>query len=132
MSFIEKVRQKLPNVDVYQEFVKCLDIFDKEIITRSELHSLVWNIYLWLKNFTTFVLLNILAHKNCVIVINHGRNSQPCKCMATMNEFGSTFSLLHHWVDISFNLCIDVAIFTTWEQWLLFLSVSPQVYSTTL
>ncbi|CAK9308573.1 unnamed protein product [Citrullus colocynthis] len=41
MSFIEKVRQKLPNVDVYQEFVKCLDIFDKEIITRSELHSLV-------------------------------------------------------------------------------------------
>ncbi|XP_022150309.1 paired amphipathic helix protein Sin3-like 4 isoform X2 [Momordica charantia] len=41
MSFIEKVRQKLQNVDVYQEFVKCLDIFDKEIITRSELHSLV-------------------------------------------------------------------------------------------
>lgn len=41
MSFIEKIRQKLPNLDVYQEVVKCLDIFDKEIITRSELHSLV-------------------------------------------------------------------------------------------
>ncbi|KAL5722388.1 hypothetical protein ACHQM5_005913 [Ranunculus cassubicifolius] len=39
--FCEKVKDKLRNSDDYQEFLKCLHIYSKEIISRSELQSLV-------------------------------------------------------------------------------------------
>lgn len=41
-AFCEKVKEKLRNPDDYQEFLKCLHIYSKEIITRAELQSLVW------------------------------------------------------------------------------------------
>ncbi|KAE9613429.1 putative transcription regulator Others family [Lupinus albus] len=41
LAFCEKVREKLRNADDYQEFLKCLHIYSKEIITRHELQSLV-------------------------------------------------------------------------------------------
>lgn len=40
-AFCEKVKEKLRNADHYQEFLKCLHIYSKEIITRAELQSLV-------------------------------------------------------------------------------------------
>lgn len=40
-AFCEKVKEKLRNPDDYQEFLKCLHIYSKEIITRGELHTLV-------------------------------------------------------------------------------------------
>ncbi|XP_028796665.1 paired amphipathic helix protein Sin3-like 4, partial [Neltuma alba] len=40
-AFCEKVKEKLRNHDVYQEFLKCLHIYSREIITRQELESLV-------------------------------------------------------------------------------------------
>ncbi|KAG6713221.1 hypothetical protein I3842_05G141700 [Carya illinoinensis] len=40
-AFCEKVKEKLRNPDDYQEFLKCLHIYSKEIITRTELQSLV-------------------------------------------------------------------------------------------
>ncbi|XP_050375013.1 paired amphipathic helix protein Sin3-like 4 isoform X2 [Argentina anserina] len=40
-AFCEKVKEKLRNPDDYQEFLKCLHIYSKEIITRAELQSLV-------------------------------------------------------------------------------------------
>jgi histone deacetylase complex regulatory component SIN3 len=43
-AFCEKVKEKLRNPDDYQEFLKCLHIYSKEIITRSELQCLVWMI----------------------------------------------------------------------------------------
>ncbi|KAF8390325.1 hypothetical protein HHK36_024850 [Tetracentron sinense] len=39
--FCEKVKEKLHNSDDYQEFLKCLQIYSTETITRSELQSLV-------------------------------------------------------------------------------------------
>lgn len=39
--FCEKVKEKLRQPDSYQEFLKCLHIYSKEIITRTELQSLV-------------------------------------------------------------------------------------------
>ncbi|KAK9277386.1 hypothetical protein L1049_006929 [Liquidambar formosana] len=39
--FCEKVKERLRNSDDYQEFLKCLHIYSKEIITRTELQSLV-------------------------------------------------------------------------------------------
>ncbi|KAJ4960471.1 hypothetical protein NE237_020381 [Protea cynaroides] len=41
MLFCEKVKEKLRNADDYQEFLKCLHIYSTEIITRSELQSLM-------------------------------------------------------------------------------------------
>lgn len=41
LAFLEKVKEKLRNPDVYQEFLKCLHIYSREIITRPELESLV-------------------------------------------------------------------------------------------
>ncbi|XAR48027.1 hypothetical protein NMG60_11030718 [Bertholletia excelsa] len=40
-AFCEKVKERLQNYDVYQEFLKCLHIYSKEIITRPELENLV-------------------------------------------------------------------------------------------
>ncbi|XP_028090186.1 paired amphipathic helix protein Sin3-like 4 isoform X1 [Camellia sinensis] len=40
-AFCEKVKDRLRNSDVYQEFLNCLDIYSKEIVTRSELQTLV-------------------------------------------------------------------------------------------
>lgn len=40
-SFLEKVKEKLPNREDYQEFLKCLNIYNKEIISRDELKNLV-------------------------------------------------------------------------------------------
>ncbi|KAF5206479.1 Paired amphipathic helix protein sin3-like [Thalictrum thalictroides] len=39
--FCEKVKEKLQNSDDYQQFLKCLHIYSKEIISRSELQQLV-------------------------------------------------------------------------------------------
>ncbi|XP_054823950.1 paired amphipathic helix protein Sin3-like 4 isoform X2 [Prosopis cineraria] len=40
-AFCDKVKEKLRNPDDYQEFLKCLHIYSREIITRQELQSLV-------------------------------------------------------------------------------------------
>ncbi|KAL5552983.1 hypothetical protein UlMin_040384 [Ulmus minor] len=40
-AFCEKVKEKLRNADDYQEFLKCLHIYSKEIISRSELQALM-------------------------------------------------------------------------------------------
>ncbi|KAK9272549.1 hypothetical protein L1049_002922 [Liquidambar formosana] len=40
-NFCEKVKERLCNSDDYQAFLKCLNIYSTEIITRSELQSLV-------------------------------------------------------------------------------------------
>ncbi|ERN01712.1 hypothetical protein AMTRI_Chr10g229680 [Amborella trichopoda] len=42
--FIEKVKERLHDGDTYQEFLKCLHIYSKEIISRSELQNLVADI----------------------------------------------------------------------------------------
>ncbi|XP_077217558.1 paired amphipathic helix protein Sin3-like 4 [Tasmannia lanceolata] len=42
--FCEKVKEKLRNADTYQEFLKCLHIYSKEIISRSELQTLMGDI----------------------------------------------------------------------------------------
>ncbi|KAF5726781.1 paired amphipathic helix protein Sin3-like 4-like isoform X3 [Tripterygium wilfordii] len=41
LAFCEKVKEKLHNPDDYQEFLRCLHLYTREIITRSELQSLV-------------------------------------------------------------------------------------------
>ncbi|KEH19930.1 paired amphipathic helix protein Sin3-like 3 isoform X2 [Medicago truncatula] len=41
LAFLEKVKEKLKNPDDYQEFLKCLHIYSREIITRQELLALV-------------------------------------------------------------------------------------------
>ncbi|KAK4263327.1 hypothetical protein QN277_028757 [Acacia crassicarpa] len=40
-AFCDKVKEKLRNPDDYQEFLKCLHIYSREIITREELQTLV-------------------------------------------------------------------------------------------
>jgi paired amphipathic helix protein Sin3a len=40
----DKVKARLRNRDTYQEFLKCLNIFSQEIISRGELQSLVGDI----------------------------------------------------------------------------------------
>ncbi|XP_068642200.1 paired amphipathic helix protein Sin3-like 4 isoform X1 [Aristolochia californica] len=42
--FCEKVKEKLRNPDTYQEFLKCLHIYSTEIISRSELQTLIGDI----------------------------------------------------------------------------------------
>ncbi|KAL3694267.1 hypothetical protein R1sor_007918 [Riccia sorocarpa] len=44
MIFFEKVKTRLRNRDLYQEFLKCINIFSQEIITKAELMSLVGDI----------------------------------------------------------------------------------------
>ncbi|XP_031282358.1 paired amphipathic helix protein Sin3-like 4 isoform X2 [Pistacia vera] len=41
LAFCEKVKEKLRNPEDYQEFLRCLHLYTKEIITRPELQSLV-------------------------------------------------------------------------------------------
>ncbi|XP_044493571.1 paired amphipathic helix protein Sin3-like 4 isoform X4 [Mangifera indica] len=41
LAFCEKVKEKLCNPDNYQEFLRCLHLYTKEIISRPELQSLV-------------------------------------------------------------------------------------------
>ncbi|KAE9597058.1 putative transcription regulator Others family [Lupinus albus] len=41
LAFCDRVKDTLQNPDDYQEFLKCLHIYSKEIITRHELQSLV-------------------------------------------------------------------------------------------
>ncbi|KAJ8439477.1 hypothetical protein Cgig2_006994 [Carnegiea gigantea] len=43
-AFCEKVKERLHNPDDYQEFLKCLHIYSREIITRQELQVLVRDI----------------------------------------------------------------------------------------
>ncbi|XP_021731191.1 paired amphipathic helix protein Sin3-like 4 [Chenopodium quinoa] len=43
-AFCEKVKEGLHNPDDYQEFLKCLHIYSREIITRQELQALVRDI----------------------------------------------------------------------------------------
>jgi len=39
LAFFERVKARLRNRDMYQEFLKCLNIFSQEIIGRAELQS---------------------------------------------------------------------------------------------
>ncbi|XP_012092008.1 paired amphipathic helix protein Sin3-like 4 isoform X2 [Jatropha curcas] len=41
LAFCEKVKEKLRNPDDYQGFLRCLHLYTREIITRTELQSLV-------------------------------------------------------------------------------------------
>jgi len=43
-AFVEKVKSRLRNRETYQEFLKCLNIFNQEIISRSELQRVVGDI----------------------------------------------------------------------------------------
>lgn len=56
-AFCERVKEKLRNADDYQEFLKCLHIYSKEIITRAELQSLVW-ILLYLTSISPYDVVN--------------------------------------------------------------------------
>ncbi|XVF44115.1 hypothetical protein PTKIN_Ptkin02bG0094400 [Pterospermum kingtungense] len=40
-SFFDKVKEKLRNPDHYQEFLRCLHLYSNEVISRTELQSLV-------------------------------------------------------------------------------------------
>ncbi|WVZ22204.1 hypothetical protein V8G54_000748 [Vigna mungo] len=44
IGYLDKVREKLQSPEDYQEFLKCLNIYCKEIIARHELQSLVGNL----------------------------------------------------------------------------------------
>ncbi|XP_068462786.1 paired amphipathic helix protein Sin3-like 4 isoform X2 [Phaseolus vulgaris] len=44
IGYLDKVKEKLRNPEDYQEFLKCLNIYCKEIIARHELQSLVSNL----------------------------------------------------------------------------------------
>lgn len=58
-GYLEKVKEKLQNPEVFQEFLKYLYIYSMEIITRQELQSLVWFIHLnFIIFFSGFVEIN--------------------------------------------------------------------------
>ncbi|XP_029125986.1 paired amphipathic helix protein Sin3-like 4 isoform X2 [Cajanus cajan] len=44
LGYLEKVKEKLRNPEDYQEFLKCLHIYSKEIIMKEELQSSVCNL----------------------------------------------------------------------------------------
>ena len=59
LGYLDKVKEKLRNPEDYQEFLKCLNIYSKEIIARHELQSLVWFIHLTFNSFFSgFVEIN--------------------------------------------------------------------------
>jgi len=45
-GYLEKVKEKLRNPDDFQDLLKYLRIYSKEIITQEELKLLVWFIHL--------------------------------------------------------------------------------------
>eukprot|EP00232_Nephroselmis_pyriformis_P019508 CAMPEP_0182880668 /NCGR_PEP_ID=MMETSP0034_2-20130328/16687_1 /TAXON_ID=156128 /ORGANISM="Nephroselmis pyriformis, Strain CCMP717" /LENGTH=677 /DNA_ID=CAMNT_0025013665 /DNA_START=122 /DNA_END=2152 /DNA_ORIENTATION=+ len=44
LQFFERVKARLRNKDAYQEFLKCLNIFSQDIISKMELQGLVYDI----------------------------------------------------------------------------------------
>jgi len=55
LAFFEKVKEKLSNPEYYQDFLKCLHIYARELITRGELQLLVW-----------YILLCIQIRRSCI------------------------------------------------------------------
>ncbi|RDX80436.1 Paired amphipathic helix protein Sin3-like 4, partial [Mucuna pruriens] len=51
LGYLDKVKEKLRNPEDFQEFLKCLNIYSKEIIARHELQSLVWFMHLTFNSF---------------------------------------------------------------------------------
>jgi len=44
LTFFDKVKARLRNRETYNELIKCLNIFNSEVISKMELQSLVWDI----------------------------------------------------------------------------------------
>ena len=44
MAFFEKVKARLKNRDTYNELIKCINIFNSEVISKMELQALVYDI----------------------------------------------------------------------------------------
>ena len=44
LAFFEKVKARLRNREAYNELIKCLNIFNSEVISKMELQGLVWDI----------------------------------------------------------------------------------------
>jgi paired amphipathic helix protein Sin3a len=44
LAFFEKAKKTLKDRDAYNELVKCLNIFNSEVISKMELQTLVWDI----------------------------------------------------------------------------------------
>ena len=44
LAFFERVKARLRNRESYNELIKCLNIFNSEVISKMELQSLVWDI----------------------------------------------------------------------------------------
>nr|KYP33215.1 Paired amphipathic helix protein Sin3 [Cajanus cajan] len=65
LGYLDKVKEKLRNPEDYQEFLKCLNIYSKEIIARHELQSLVWCIHLTFNSFFSgFIKINTTVEFN--------------------------------------------------------------------
>tara|TARA_B100001142_G_C14346217_1_gene660105 strand:- start:2091 stop:5489 length:3399 start_codon:yes stop_codon:yes gene_type:complete len=44
LAFFEKVKSRLRSREAYNELIKCLNIFNSEVISKMELQSLIWDI----------------------------------------------------------------------------------------
>lgn len=79
VNYFDKVKEKL-HPDGYQEFLKCIDIYSKEIISKSELKNLVRFTYLFCSQCICKILKFILlclglitkANHNQLFIMSHG------------------------------------------------------------
>lgn len=71
LAFCEKVKDKLRNSDNYQEFLRCLHLYTKEIITRTELQSLVWlrNMSYYCISFVFHASLFVICNRVCEVFV---------------------------------------------------------------
>lgn len=81
MTFFERLKKALRTQQVYDNFLKCLALFNQDIVTRSELIALVEpflgkfaNLYRWFKDYVENKPMNSMLFENNADMKSSGKS----------------------------------------------------------
>ena len=84
ITFFERVKKALRNQQIYDNFLKCLALFNQDIVTHTELISIVEpflskfaNLYKWFKDYVETKSINNLNTRNPNDLLSNNISSSP-------------------------------------------------------
>lgn len=106
-AFFEKVRKALRNPEVYENFLRCLNLYNQEVVSKSELVHLVTpflgkfpDLFKWFKDFIGFKDFSPIVESQLGVNQTSCNNSPPKICppeeidYSTCKRYGASYRAL--------------------------------------
>lgn len=114
ITFFERVKKALRNQQIYDNFLKCLALFNQDIVTHTELISIVEpflskfaNLYKWFKDYVETKSINNLNTRNPNDLLSNNISSSPKHNISDQMSSNSTKNRLYMPPGANYSLQID-------------------------